>query len=803
MVDSLRAAPRPSATTSKLEFERNGERYAFLRWGQDAFDNFRVVPPGTGICHQVNLEYLAQVVWTTRGGRQDHRLSRHAGRHRQPHHDGQRPRRARLGRRRHRGRGGDARPADLDGAARGRRLQALRHAQGRRDRDRSRAHRDADAAQEGRGRPLRRVLRPGHRRAWRSPTARPSATWRRNTARPAASSRSTGDDPLSRPSPAATRSASKLVEAYAKAQGLWHDEQIARSRLHRHAGARSRRPSSRRSPGRAGRRTASPLSGVAQVLRGRAAEARRHDAMPAKLDRAVPVAGTNYDVKDGDVVIAAITSCTNTSNPSVMLAAGLLARNAVQARPQGQALGQDLARAGQPGRHRLLRRRRPAGRSRRAGLQPRRLWLHHLHRQFRAAARADRRGRRRRAISWSRRCSPAIAISRAASTRRCAPTIWPRRRSSSPTPSPASMNVDLTKDPLGDGCGRQAGLSPRHLAVEPGGRTTRSAKSSDAGDVPQALRQRLRRPGGVAQGRRSATGKTFSWDMPARPMSPHPPYFDNMPKEPAPLQRRASWRGRWRILGDSITTDHISPAGSIKKDSPAGAIPAWSIQVRPADFNSYGARRGNHEVMMRGTFANIRITQRDGARRRRRHDQASARRQGDADLRRGDALSEGRRAAGHRRRQGIRHRLVARLGGQGHAAARRHAPSSSRASSASTARTSSAWACCRCSSRTAPTARPSKLDGSERFDILGIAAGLKPRIELRLPHPPRQRHGRDGAAALPHRHARRARIFPPRRHPAIRAAQHDEGGLAGRPHRRTVQGGSAGARACLVLSAAL
>ena len=183
--------PQAFQINVEREYERNGERYAFLRWGQDAFDNFRVVPPGTGICHQVNLEYLGQVVWTAKDGNRQLAYPRHAGRHRQPHHHGQRPRRARLGRRRHRGRGGDARPADLDADPRGGRLQAHRQAAGRRDRHRPRADRD------------RRCCA---RRAWsassssssapasticRSPTARPSPTWRRNTAPPAASSRST------------------------------------------------------------------------------------------------------------------------------------------------------------------------------------------------------------------------------------------------------------------------------------------------------------------------------------------------------------------------------------------------------------------------------------------------------------------------------------------------------------------------------------------------------------------------------------------------------------------------------------
>ena len=106
----------------EIEYERNGERYQFLRWGQGAFDDFKVVPPGTGIVHQVNIEYLARIVMGTRRGG----LPRHLRGHRQPHHDGQRPRRAGLGRRRHRGRGRDAGPAGVDADPPRRRLQADR-----------------------------------------------------------------------------------------------------------------------------------------------------------------------------------------------------------------------------------------------------------------------------------------------------------------------------------------------------------------------------------------------------------------------------------------------------------------------------------------------------------------------------------------------------------------------------------------------------------------------------------------------------------------------------------------------------
>ena len=117
------------ADNNRIEFERNGERYAFLRWGQSAFRNFKVVPPNTGIVHQVNLEYLGRVVFEHEHGWPAPGLSGHPGRHRFAHHHDQRAGRARLGRRRHRGRGGDARPAGDHADSAGDRLQAHRQPQ--------------------------------------------------------------------------------------------------------------------------------------------------------------------------------------------------------------------------------------------------------------------------------------------------------------------------------------------------------------------------------------------------------------------------------------------------------------------------------------------------------------------------------------------------------------------------------------------------------------------------------------------------------------------------------------------------
>ena len=212
-----------SQRNAELEFERNQERYAFLRWGQGAFDNFKVVPPDTGIVHQVNLEYLARVVFVERRAPAPG-LPRHAGRHRLAHDDDQRPRRARLGRRRDRGRGGDARPADVDADPAGARLQADRRAAGGRDRHRPRADRHRDAARSA------------------ASSASSSSSTATGLARLPLADRATignmspefGSTCAIFPIDAETlrylefsgrpRELIELVEAYAKEQGLWHDE---------------------------------------------------------------------------------------------------------------------------------------------------------------------------------------------------------------------------------------------------------------------------------------------------------------------------------------------------------------------------------------------------------------------------------------------------------------------------------------------------------------------------------------------------------------------------------------------------
>ena len=179
-----------------------------------------------------------------------------------------------------------------------------------------------------------------------------------------------------------------------------------------------------------------------------------------------------------------------------------------------------------------------------------------------------------------------------------------RRRWWSRTRSPARMDIDLTSEPLGTDKRRQAGLPARHLADERGDRrddshggASRSSSSASTRDVFDGDEQWQQLDG--------ADGQTVRVGRRSRPTCSNPPFFEDMPKEPTPVADITGARVL-ALLGDSVTTDHISPAGSSPKTVPAAK---YLIEhgVEPEDFNSYGARRGNHEVMMRGTFANIRL----------------------------------------------------------------------------------------------------------------------------------------------------------------------------------------------------
>ena len=217
-------------------------------------------------------------------------------------------------------------------------------------------------------------------------------------------------------------------------------------------------------------------------------------------------------------------------------------------------------------------------------------------------------------------------------------------------------------------------------------------------------------PGKLWQNIKGVKGNVYSW--PKSTYIAKPPFFEGFSMQPPALKAGVTGARIMGLFGDSITTDHISPAGSFKDTTPAGKY-LLDQGVLKADFNSYGSRRGNHEVMMRGTFANVRIKNLmlpalpDGSREEGGYTLHQPSGEQHVHLRRGDALHGRRRADRRLRRRGIRHRARAATGLRRARNCSASRPSSRAASSASTARISSAWACCRCSSRAATVGKAS------------------------------------------------------------------------------------------------
>ena len=453
-VDAFGSA-RAFQINAESEYERNGERYAFLRWGQTAFEGFKVVPPDTGIVHQVNLEYLARVVFEQDGvlypdtlvGTDSHTTMING-----------------LG-----VLGWGVGGIEAEAAMLGQPMSMLiprvvgfklqRRAARGRDRDRPRPDRHRAAAPSTASSASSSSSTARASRTCRSPTARRSATCRPSSARPARSSRSTPRRCATSSSPAARPSSVERVETYAKAQGLWHDDDTRGADLLRDARARPRRGRAvaRRPEAPAGPRLADRGQGVVpdgarrprcpspttcdEPLRGVVPGVRPAGAAPAsprarptasdagagtggaqvadRVSAAVPLTladGTETELDHGHVVIAAITSCTNTSNPSVMIGAGLLARNAVERGLKSKPWVKTSLAPGSKVVMEYYARGRTDRAARGARLPPRRLRLHDVHRQLRAAAGRGLRRGQRRATSRSSPCSAATATSRAGST---------------------------------------------------------------------------------------------------------------------------------------------------------------------------------------------------------------------------------------------------------------------------------------------------------------------------------------------------------------------------------------------------
>ncbi|MEX1036516.1 MAG: aconitate hydratase AcnA [Sneathiella sp.] len=581
----------------ELEMERNGERYAFLRWGQKAFNNFRVVPPGTGICHQVNLEYLAQTVWTTKDengaevaypdtlvGTDSHTTMVNGL--------------AVLGW----GVGGIEAEAVMLGQPISMLIPEVvgfkltgKLKEGTTATDLVLTVTQMLRAQGVVGKFVE-FFGPG--------IAELGLADRATISNMAPEYGATcGFFPIDAETinylnfTARDPKRVKLVEAYAKAQGMWRDNNTPDPEFT----ATLELDISTVEPSLAG-----PKRPQDRVLLSDAASSFK-ESLPelagpnANLDVKVDVAGTDYKIGHGNVIIAAITSCTNTSNPSVMLAAGLVARNALK---KGLTVKPWVKTSLAPGSKVVT------DYLEKAGLQDDLDALGFNLVGYGCTTCIGNSGPVDPHIADAIAEGELVACSVLSGNRNFEGRVSPQAKANYLASPPlvvayaiaGSLHVDVTKDSLGnDKNGNPVYLKdiwPSNAEVQ---QTVRDAVSRDMFEHQYAD---VFSGDATWQSIKTAEGQTYSWNI-ASTYVQHPPYFEGMQKEPGAFEDINGAR-ILALLADSVTTDHISPAGAIKADGPAGEY-LTSHQVSPKDFNSYGSRRGNDQVMTRGTFANIRL----------------------------------------------------------------------------------------------------------------------------------------------------------------------------------------------------
>jgi|TARA_R110001606_G_scaffold29681_6_gene92321 aconitate hydratase len=581
----------------ELEMERNGERYAFLRWGQKAFNNFRVVPPGTGICHQVNLEYLAQTVWTTKDqngaevaypdtlvGTDSHTTMVNGL--------------AVLGW----GVGGIEAEAVMLGQPISMLIPEVvgfkltgKLKEGTTATDLVLTVTQMLRAQGVVGKFVE-FYGPG--------IAELGLADRATISNMAPEYGATcGFFPIDAETinylnfTARDPKRVKLVEAYAKAQGMWRDNDTPDPEFT----ATLELDISTVEPSLAGPKRPQDrvlLSDAANSFKGSLPELAGENA---NLDVQVDVAGTDYKIGHGNVIIAAITSCTNTSNPSVMLAAGLVARNALK---KGLTVKPWVKTSLAPGSKVVT------DYLEKAGLQDDLDALGFNLVGYGCTTCIGNSGPVDPHIADAIAEGELVACSVLSGNRNFEGRVSPQAKANYLASPPlvvayaiaGSLHVDVTKDSLGtDTDGNPVYLKdiwPSNAEVQ------QTVKDAVARDMFQHQYADVFSGDANWQSIETAEGQTYSWDISSTYVQ-HPPYFDGMQKEPGAFEDIAGAR-ILALLGDSVTTDHISPAGAIKADGPAGEY-LTSHQVSPKDFNSYGSRRGNDQVMTRGTFANIRL----------------------------------------------------------------------------------------------------------------------------------------------------------------------------------------------------
>ncbi len=585
-----------------IEFKRNSERYEFLRWGQTAFHNFKVVPPNTGIVHQVNIEHLARVVFD---------MEKEGVRWAYPDTLV----------------GTDSHTTMVNG------LGVLGWGVG---------GIEAEAAMLGQ--PVTMLIPHviGFKLTGDLPAGATATDLVLTVTEmlrkkgvvdkfveffgdglanlPLADRATIGNMSPEFGSTCAifpidnetlryleltgrTLEQIALVKAYAQHQGLWRDNgqapadytdvlELDLSTVEPSL-AGPKRPQDR-----------VPLHTAKhcyQTNQKKMAEERTQKNPGAKGSAVATVQGKSFEVKDGAVLIAAITSCTNTSNPAVLIAAGLLARNA---RKRGLTAKPWVKTSLAPGS------RVVTDYLNKAGLSEDLEAIGFYTVGYGCTTCIGNSGPLLPEISEAVRVGDVIACSVLSGNRNFEGRVHPEIKMNFLASPPlvvayalaGSLEVDLTKEPLGTGSdGKPVYLKdvwPPAVEIQ-----EVIARSVDAAMFKKSY-------SGVYTGDENwnainvPSGKIYAWNEKSTYVK-NPPYFEGMTMKPAAVSDIRNARVL-ALLGDSVTTDHISPAGNISKTSPAAQY-LMSLGVQPFDFNSYGARRGNHEVMMRGTFANIRL----------------------------------------------------------------------------------------------------------------------------------------------------------------------------------------------------
>src|ERR1700678_4229378 len=587
---------------NQIEFNRNGERYMFLRWGQTAFSNFKVVPPNTGIVHQVNLERLARVVFSEESGATPRAFPDTLV-------------------------GTDSHTTMING------LGVLGWGGG---------GIEAEAAMLGQ--PVTMLIPQviGFKLTGSLPAGTTATDLvlmvteilrkkgvvdkfveffgdglkglpLADRATIANMSPEFGSTCAIFPIAEKTiryleltgRSAEQiaLVEAYAKAQGLWRmngapqadytdvvelDLSTVVPSL-----AGPKRPQDR-----------VPLTNAKNVYRSsvkKMAEERTQKNPKATGSAPAKVGNASFEVKDGAVLIAAITSCTNTSNPAVLVAAGLLARNALK---QGLNVKPWVKTSLAPGSRVVTDYLAKAG------------LLHDLEQLgfytvgYGCTTCIGNSGPLKPEISEAVKTGDVVACAVLSGNRNFEGRVHPEIKMNFLASPPlvvayalaGSLDIDITTESFGTG---KDGKPVYLKDIWPSAKDVAAAVGAS---VDSAMFKKGY--ANVFQGDanwaaiKTPAGKIYAWDGKSTYVK-NPPYFEGMTMTPAPLGDIKGARAL-AVLGDSVTTDHISPAGNISRSSPAAKY-LVAQGVQPVDFNSYGARRGNHEVMMRGTFANIRL----------------------------------------------------------------------------------------------------------------------------------------------------------------------------------------------------